>query len=380
MPLPVQRYNLLAIVLLACLSAGAQAVDAVRDLKLVPFDVAEAANNVAKINAWLDSLRNPYNVGGKPVRGRLYKLLIPAGIYYFDDEIVIPPKTAPRIEGATGTTYALGEWSIDENSPGGPAVWLVRLPSPDHAGEETAVIRNQGYGSDIGHLAIYGRRLPKNHFSGEGPRADYGIVLEGRAGVGADPPTGWHHIHDVTFVDVRVPILADDSPAEEHADSSLFEHVGAYWFDTFFRSENQQAIGHTFQNITLCPDGKTHAIAFEMLRGGYINASSIHLNGPKFTLLKLRDYSPNTNRFDVNFRWDTPAEPPGELTLLDCSEADDYPFAVRLTGLIAAHEQRARSFYDPRELFRFAPEAQQQDQDVRCDVTNMPAAFTRKYR
>lgn len=347
---------------------GRRSVCAVADLGCAMNDTRRAGDNVKRINDYFDALETPGVIGA---------LSFPCGNLFTRGEVRDPIKTSVAVLGGASSGYILGDSAHAKGVPGGSLTKIVRLRDDAQKEDDgSAVWRLRGSQSLYSGLMFQGRRKPDRYDAGEGPRTNHGLLIEGRTGTGAEPPSGNHLIVNCAIVDCATAIFNPPDPVEAHGDSCTFQHIAACGFDTFYRSTNQQAIGHTFDNVTLYPYASTAATAFDVERGGYLHARGIHLNGPQFTLLKLKDYSPNTARFDVDFRWDTPAVAPSGLTLLDMENATDAPFGVRLSGLIAGMPGRD---YDARTLFRFAEGASQQEADLRVDVTNLPQPWARRY-
>jgi hypothetical protein len=304
-------------------------------------------------------------------------LVLPPGELYTYEDIVFPPKTGMAMFGTgSGLTYQLGAWEHTPKMPGGRTSKIVRVDG----GEGGAVIRLQGFGTALSNFVIQGRRKPKSWKESEGERAAYGILVEGRGGVAGDPPTGKHHFDNLTFIEVRTPFyFPRNDVLEHHADSCTYGKIIATGFDTFFHAVNLQSISHTFYSDVELIGGAYPQVAFHVERGGDLKVNKLmwYTVG---TILKLgqnepNGFSPHTNRFDIHFRWDTPRKM-SDFVLVDISDGKDYPFSIRMSGLIAALPGK---HYDPAKLLKFAPKARRQDADLWLDITNLPRDLAAKY-
>lgn len=304
-------------------------------------------------------------------------LVLPPGELYTYEDIVFPPKTGMAMFGTgSGLTYRLGAWEHGPKMPGGRTSKIIRMEG-DQGG---AAIRLQGYGTVLRNFVIQGRRKPGSWKDAEGERAAVGILVEGRGGVAGDPPTGKHHFDNLTFIEVRTPFYFPRKDVlEHHADSCSYGKIIATGFDTFFHAVNLQSISHTFYSDVELVGGEYPQVAFHVERGGDLKVNKLmwYTVG---TILKLgqnepNGYSPHTNRFDIHFRWDTPLKK-SELVLVDITDGRDYPYSIRMSGLIAAYPNK---HYDPKMLLKFAPKAKRQDADLWLDITNLPRDLAAKY-
>lgn len=164
-------------------------------------------------------------------------------------------------------------------------------------------------------------------FRGAGVISYSPVVLEGQAAAAAveveggnnQIATGHHHIENWGFWRCKQAVKALGGyykdgqfvADENHADNSTVEKCYFFDVDTLFRSENQQALNWRFRDCFW--QGTAHAdqgVAFDVPRGGSLTVDGLVVENARCTLLRIKDFSPNNNRFDFRGVWfDTMLDP-----------------------------------------------------------------------
>lgn len=145
----------------------------------------------------------------------------------------------------------------------------------------------------------------------EGEGKGYAIVAEGRGGPVA---TGHHKFQNIGFYNWDCCALAlngyykDDGtiqPDENHADNSSFSDCYAFNCNKLFESRNQQALNWKFEDWfwqgTVTPTSP--AIAFDIQRGGSLTVKHLIVENPRWSMLRLKDFSPNNCWFKFEDIW-----------------------------------------------------------------------------
>jgi hypothetical protein len=319
-------------------------------------DPRAAAKNRSEINAaWAE--------------GKILNLA--GGAVYVDDELVQPPLLGGGLRGG-GMAYLLGEEQYGAEGLGGQVTRIIRT-TPG-----ACIVRAQGSHLDLSNLALIGSRM-KTFGAIDAPRTKDGILVEGR-----DPPSsGKLCVTNVLVGLCETAIHFAATPQEQHADESTWTRVWGFGCDTFVRSDNQQAVSHHFYS---CGVGgrfsgvNEHMKVFDYERGGNLYCAGLIINHPKVTLLRLSQWSPNTNRFDVvGFRYDTPTVEPKGLRLVEWENPYGYDptkyanFDVRISGHIA-EAKPSTAIGDMVRLGGLSGDS------LWFDVTNLPAGAPEGYR
>ncbi len=309
--------------------------------------------------------------------------------FFFAGTIQTSTKIGGALVGFGSRPYAMTEGGYKADQQGGAVTRFTRIDGENGG----PVIRLRGAGFLLAGLEVKGHR-----WSGQATidaaqkRPDACIEVEGRHA----PASGKHTMRDLNLTSANYAIYCAPGYYDEagkllpqaegrgvHADETSVSNVYCSGVDSFFRSDNEQAVGWNFRDIYLLSAGVTQPmVAFDIYRGGKLTADNVMLNLPTVTLLRVHYPSGYTNRFNItNFHWDNfdylGPQKGQRLTLLDYTyvspTADWCPLDVRVTGHIA---NQAANF-PARELVRFNPALGTQKplagfDRLLFDVTNLP--------
>lgn len=320
------------------------------DVGCIPYDNSDAVrerNSTLLTQALEEQYRAGSYRGGNGVAGpMLYKIKFPAKEFWFGDRVDTPIRIGGAIEGAGGRAYAMTSGSYDVGANGGA---MTRFTWADGTAT-SACMRLRGYGFEMSNIAIQGRPYTVDAGGGIGPasgtKSNVGIEVEGRTSPVA---TGGHLIDHCLIQDCTYGIcckagyyndagtFVDD---EAHADTGRVYDTFFWSTDSCFRSENQQALGWKFRDISLETWGGAGAIpmvVFDIVRGGHIRAWGVEILAQEVVLFKVTDYSPwNSSLEAYAVDRDRYANASSYLTLFKYAGAavadSGYIWRVRSTG------------------------------------------------
>ena len=263
---------------------------------------------------------------------RKYKVVIPGGEFFTTETILQP--NGVNVEGIGALTDRRGESEVSGSVVAGQASKITGLFGGD-------VWKVTGSGCRTHGFAIQGRRIPgelatwlalDEEAEGKGTRSR-GLVVEGAA----EPPVGNCRIDQMTFIECSTNIEFEGS---SHADQTTIGKIFSNGFAKHIRLNCIQSVGIDIvgQQTLL---GDVGAIAYDVAAGGPVKADGTLtlLNYMNSKLLKLGQYSQNTNDHSFHVRFGDGFSGSQTMTAVDLSEADsdsgyDYPFNVRIRGLI----------------------------------------------
>ncbi len=410
------RPGLLVLLLLSAAVAGAQEIklpqmtaaapsvigyDAETDIGLVAGDPAPA---IAKTNTEkLTAALNAQWAGGKfkfkdGTTGPVLKPIhCAAKEFFFAGTIKTSAKIGGALVGFGSRPYAMTEGGYRADQQGGAATRFTRIDG--ETGGSVILLRGSGFllqGMEVKGLRWTGGNETVNTVK---PRAC--IEVEGRDA----PASGKHTLRDLNLASAQYAIYCApgyyDDPSTSsgqaklvplaegrgvHADETNVANVYCSNVESFFRCENEQAVGWSFRDIYCLGSGLAYSTTvFDIVRGGKLAADNVMLNLPICTLLRVHYPSWNTNRFSItNFHWDNfdyLGQQKGQrFTMLDYTygspTADWCPLDVRITGHIA----NTPANYPTRDLVRFNPALGTQKalagfDRLLFDVTNLPTTI-----
>jgi hypothetical protein len=276
-----------------------------RDLGLVADDAKFAKHNTATLNSALEAgwPGGEFKFGTGEVGPLLWPIHFAAKQFFFERQIRTANKCGGHLIGA-GRAKPLGNGEFSKpHHIGGQCTQFIFLGSDPT--KPLLLIRNTGFHLEA--IQIYGRYKPGNIHTFDGEKSGVGIALEGRT----QPPTGGAILRNFAVVDCEVGVqflagywLEDGTwqPDENHADRSVFADGYILGGSIGVQSRNQQALGHVFDNMQIVVgDG---GVTFDARRGGNWLVTNLLCGRTDFTLLRVSDFSPNTNRFDIHFQRD----------------------------------------------------------------------------
>lgn len=172
--------------------------------------------------------------------------------------------------------------------------------------------------------------------------------------------TGLHVFRDLVITNAPQAgvWVAMATPNEAHADNCTTENCHVFGKEfTVFKSYNQQALGWDFRECTvncISDEDAGGAIGADLVHGGWCHLGLKSVNHPRFTLFKVRDFSPNNCQLTAAFRRDLPTTNNNYFTLLDATDAradwavEHWLRAMRVTGFIPVHTTK----WDDSQLWR----------------------------
>jgi hypothetical protein len=307
------RAAIFAILLIACAPAVA---DESSSLGIKPNDPAAARENTRRVEATRTSIH------------------FSASKFFFEIPVHYHPNGGKLLgEGGTGLRTAEAAWANDDNPH--YTVGTRFVPTNPAADRDFLVL--SGTGQKVSDIQIYGRRQLVANMLPTGPRARACIAIEARD----QPPTGRHSISDCLLADADVAIATLATPKENHADLLYAANVYSSNCRAFFQSNNLQSVSHTFLHCFMENDGPM--VGFELLRGGKIGVFSFYQNGPRATLVSVRDdCAPNANHVEIyDYQWDHVDSPSAYFCPLDSDKSS-------LTGSIVGHANNPQLKFENR--------------------------------
>jgi len=338
---------------------------------------AAARANTERLSAALNAQWSggKFRFPRRPAGPILYPIRCAAKEFYFAGTIETSNRVGGVLLGGGGRSYHVtSDHYAPDGTLGGAVTRFTRIDGENGG----AVLRLRGTGFILDGIDVRGRPYPAG--TGEtGTKTPSCIEVEGRT----YPATGRHLIRNCTLAGANAGIRTLGGYYENgafvkneiHADESIVDGVNFATVDSCFRSENQQALNWTFRDITVNVLDGTDTVVFDIVRGGNIYATNVSLNHNKVTLLKVYEYSPNTQRFVCdNFRWDTFAGAGDYLCLFQyagpAGEASWKKWTARISGHIANERPQT---YDAAKLIQITPGVKDFPlDDVLLDVARLP--------
>ena len=275
------------IVLAVAPAATSGAYDAERDIGLVANDPSNAVAN-ANAEKLTDALQAQWEGGeftfANGTTGPVLKPIVcSAKAFFFRCNDGAAIKTSRKMGGALfgfgARSYPFPENGYSDDSQGGA---VTRFILTDGDGGE-AFIRLRGTGFVLAGIEFHCLRWTGDEEVVNTVRPNAVIQVEGRD----EPSSGKHVISNVSLFSATYGIQAVNGYYEDngslnsaagggngvHADECIVSSVYCNHCDSFFRSDNEQAVGWSFRDIYLMSAGVSYPmIAFDMQRGGKIYA------------------------------------------------------------------------------------------------------------
>jgi hypothetical protein len=329
---------LAALVVYAC-ACGA---DAERDLGIVANRADMAAQNSERFNA----ARCSIDFG--------------PGEFYFTVPLRYGLPVGGRIEGAGAPGYELPEGYFSSNDYRGPVTQFIAVGA---TGNED-FLDEPGVGWQVSGIQFVGARWLTAADRPQKPWVKSCIAVEGHN----QPPSGRGTIRDCMFDYAECGIRALGTPEETHADLCLVENCAAFNVTSFFRSENNQAVGWTFRHVTVNEVGNSLFTIFDLKRGGRFSAYGVRANGNHVTLTSVgEDMSPNDNHAGIyDFQWDHPGD--AQDAFFCPLDTQTKTFTGVVTGIATNPPDKASS----RFAFDYRRAGLDRNKGFTLNVTNLP--------
>lgn len=381
--------------------------DAERDIGLVatdtvggtevPSSTVATANRVT-LNLALEAMwrGGSFTFADGTVGPLLYPIVFSAKEFFFNGVIYTSTRMGGAMYGSGGRAYPSSEAAYYAGADGGAVTRLTRLDAPDG---NSCVILLRGAGFILDGFDIKGARYPYDGFAGSDTRALACITVESR---GSGVSSGKHSIRNCSlgfatygifcpagyYTTPATALTANLNVVQAHADESYVDNAYISFIESYFRVENEQAVGWGHKNINCISPGIAYPmVVFDMYRAGKVTANNVILNLPTVTLLRTHETSENSNNYSITDFWYDNFEYLGAgsgsgagqyLTLWRNTHTDPnasfYPVDINITGHIANDV----GYYDTSKLIEFTSEdfgttiPLPNWQDITIRVTNLP--------
>lgn len=315
------------------------AFDAEYHIGLVAGDSsnAVATSNRIKLNAALASCWDgaaPFKLAdgrawqsGLFSSGRSTNILAPITFkgrpFYFRGELLSAVRNGCGTLIGVPNGFPDGDGVTTSSGQGGNWTRFTRTDSDPDTGR--GILRVRGCGFQMHGIQLNAYPLTGNIHSGVGNFNQFGILIEGRED--ADMPTGKHVFSNVTIVGCEKAIgfingywnasdvFTNTGPQRaefgneydgNHADESEWINIKLTGCKTGVWSNNLQALSHRFWSIAagpstrFTPTNEEPFILADCEKGGLWNFGYTFLPSMPSTLLRVKWWSPNTNRISFD--------------------------------------------------------------------------------
>lgn len=298
--------------------------------------------------------------------------------YLFKGQPKSGTKAGGCVRGPESLSYPFPRDAYAVGNLAGSRMRMVRVDGENGG----SVLRIRNTGARYRDFELLGRPIPTGA-GGTGTPTPCLIDVEGHTA----PATGRFCLERISGGESPIGIKAlagwyDDSNGfhadENHADHGTIIDC-AFFSRTVFQSLNQQAVNYYFRNLYHeAGNYWPTAVALDIYKGGKVRIDGLAANAPQYKLVRVSEFSPNTNQIDITgIAWDGSAQPTDYISFFEYYGTNywgGFPppsWGVNLSGHLA------RNFtlfpFDTSKAFILSAGSEDVNlTNVRIKLTNLP--------